>query len=60
MFIIINVGEDTLQTYTTPLENNLVKFIQRQRYIYTIWPKFPNLENVSQGNILHANVYESI
>lgn len=36
MFIIINVGEDTLQTYTTPSENNLVKFIQRQRYIYTI------------------------
>lgn len=36
MFIIINVGEDTLQTYTTPLENNLVKCTQRQINIYTI------------------------
>lgn len=35
MFIIINVGEHTLQTYTTPLENNLVKCTQKaKKYLY--------------------------
>lgn len=35
-FVIVNVGESTLQTYTTPLENNLIECIQRHKNIYAI------------------------